>query len=283
MYENRVAFLPRGWTARDSSFRPSRVARDCSLVTLLKQPGYTYMHFHHAWTNALAALCVLSGAAFADVTVSHSNDPTSLIGTQFATLLGAEHKAVEALPEATQTAMAVGPKVEKAVAKAPVKVAKVAKSAKPASVQPTPTLIEYSTDWLNAQAAPKGDEQWQCLKTAIYFEARGESLQGQFAVAEVILNRVDSARYPKTVCGVVGQRGSGSCAFSYACDGAKEVMSERGAAEMAGRIARVMLDGAPRQLTAGATYFHTRAVNPSWSRKFDRTASIGSHLFYRQN
>ena len=97
------------------------------------------------------------------------------------------------------------------------------------------------------------------------------------------MNRVDSARYPKTVCGVVGQRGSGSCAFSYICDGAKEVMSERGAAEMAGRIARVMLDGAPRQLTAGATYFHTRAVNPSWSRKFDRTASIGSHLFYRQN
>ena len=238
------------------------------------------MRFHHAWTSAAAALCVLSGAAFADVTVSHSNDPTLLIGTQFASLLGAEHRAVEALPEATQTAMAMGPKAAAPVAKV---TAKVAKAEKPvaASVR-TPMLIDYSTDWLSTQAAPKGDEQWQCLKTAIYFEARGESLQGQFAVAEVILNRVDSARYPKTVCGVVGQRGSGSCAFSYACDGAKDVMNEAGAADIAGRIARVMLDGAPRQLTAGATYFHTRAVHPSWAGHFDRTASIGSHLFYRQ-
>lgn len=235
------------------------------------------MRFHQAWTNALAALCVLSGAAFADVTVSHSNDPTLLIGTQFASLLGAEHRAVDALPEATQTAMAMGPKTVAPVVAPAVKVAKAAKPALKA-----PMLIEYTPEWLASLPAPTGDAQWQCLKTAIYFEARGESLQGQFAVAEVILNRVDSGRYAKTVCGVVQQRGSGSCAFSYACDGAKDVMSESGAADIAGRIARVMLDGAPRQLTAGATYFHTRSVHPSWSRQFARTASIGSHLFYRQ-
>ena len=86
-------------------------------------------------------------------------------------------------------------------------------------------------------------------------------------MAEVVLNRVDSPRYPKTVCGVVQQRGSGSCAFSYSCDGNKDVMTDRSSAEVAGRIARVMLDGAPRALTAGATYFHTRAVSPSWSRQ----------------
>ncbi len=228
------------------------------------------MRLHQAWTNALAALCVLSGAAYADVTVSRSNDPTSLIGTQFASLFGAEHKTVDAISDAKLTAMAVGPKSEPQTSGR--------KAGKPAA----PKLIEYSAAWLYTQAEPAGDQQWQCLKTALYFEARGETLKGQFAVAEVILNRVDSPAYPKTVCGVVGQSGGGSCQFSYNCDGARDVMQDEEAAEVAGRIARVMLDGAPRALTAGATHFHTRAVRPSWAKRFPQTAAIGAHLFYRQ-
>lgn len=135
--------------------------------------------------------------------------------------------------------------------------------------------------WLMAQPAPEGDAQWQCLTEALYFEARGESLEGQIAVAEVILNRVDSPLYPRTVCGVVKQRGSGGCQFSYVCSGKKK-LREKAAADLAGRIARAMLDGAPRRLTDGATHFHTRGVKPGWSKRFSRTASIGSHLFYRQ-
>jgi spore germination cell wall hydrolase CwlJ-like protein len=136
-------------------------------------------------------------------------------------------------------------------------------------------------EWLMAQPKPTGDEQWQCLTEALYFEARGESLDGQIAVAEVILNRVDSPLYPRTVCGVVKQRGGGGCQFSYVCDG-RTKMREKGAANLAGRIARAMLDGAPRVLTDGATHFHTRSVKPSWSKRFARTAAIGAHLFYRQ-
>jgi spore germination cell wall hydrolase CwlJ-like protein len=136
-------------------------------------------------------------------------------------------------------------------------------------------------DWLMAQPAPEGDAQWQCLTEALYFEARGESLEGQIAVAEVILNRADSPLYPRTVCGVVKQRGSGGCQFSYVCSG-KTKLREKAAADLAGRIARAMLDGAPRLLTDGATHFHTRGVKPGWSKRFSRTASIGSHLFYRQ-
>ena len=136
-------------------------------------------------------------------------------------------------------------------------------------------------DWLMAQPEPTGDEQWQCLKQAIYFEARGESLEGQIAVAEVILNRADSPLYPRTVCGVVKQRGGGGCQFSYVCRGTTK-MREKSAAALAGRIARAMLDGAPRVLTDGATHFHTKGVKPSWSKRFAKTASIGSHLFYRQ-
>ena len=244
------------------------------------------MRIHTVWISALAALLSVAAPAFAEVSVSRATDPTSLLGTQFASLLGAEHKTVVGISNAKRTAMAVGPKVVAkpmaAVVKVKVAVADttgaVARAADPAKA----VLIEYSADWLYTQAAPTGDAQWECLKTALYFEARGESLKGQFAVAEVILNRVDSAAYPNSVCGVVGQGGRGSCQFSYACDGQGEAMHERGAADLAGRIARVMLDGAPRGLTSGATYFHSRAVHPSWANKFPRTASIGAHLFYRQ-
>ena len=136
-------------------------------------------------------------------------------------------------------------------------------------------------DWLMARPEPSGDAEWECLTEALYFEARGESLDGQIAVAEVILNRVDSPLYPRTVCGVVKQRGGGGCQFSYVCTGKKK-MREKGAADLSGRIARAMLDGAPRILTAGATHFHTRGVKPSWSKRFSRTAAIGAHFFYRQ-
>lgn len=136
-------------------------------------------------------------------------------------------------------------------------------------------------DWLMSQPKPTGDQEWQCLTEALYFEARGESLDGQIAVAEVILNRADSPLYPRTICGVVKQRGGGGCQFSYVCNG-RTKMREKGAANLAGRIARAMLDGAPRVLTDGATHFHTRGVKPSWSKRFAKTAAIGAHLFYRQ-
>jgi spore germination cell wall hydrolase CwlJ-like protein len=148
---------------------------------------------------------------------------------------------------------------------------------------PPVALTEGITeDWLMARPAPDGDADWQCLTEALYFEARGESLDGQVAVAEVILNRVDSPLYPRSVCTVVRQRGGGGCQFSYVCDGRADRMRDLASADRAGRVARAMLDGAPRVLTDGATHFHTRSVRPGWSKRFARTAEIGAHLFYRQ-
>ncbi|PKP85001.1 MAG: hypothetical protein CVT80_05010 [Alphaproteobacteria bacterium HGW-Alphaproteobacteria-2] len=134
-------------------------------------------------------------------------------------------------------------------------------------------------------ATPPGGEgaDWQCLAEALYFEARGEPLAGQAAVAEVILNRVDAAQFPASVCGVVRQ-GAGSgrgCQFTYACDGQPDAIRERAAYAQVGKVARLMLEGAPRGLTEGATYFHTPAVRPAWARRFEETARIGSHIFYR--
>ena len=154
-----------------------------------------------------------------------------------------------------------------------------------AAVRPEPRQVSVSYDsaWLAAQPQASGDAEWRCLSEALYFEARGEGVRGLFAVAEVILNRRDSTAFPDTVCGVVRQ-GTGEryrCQFTYYCDGRAEVMHNRRAIRMVGKVARAMLDGAPRALTGGATYYHTRAVSPSWSRVFARTSTIGMHHFYR--
>lgn len=132
-------------------------------------------------------------------------------------------------------------------------------------------------------SAPEGDAEWSCLRKAIYFEARGEPLAGQVAVAEVILNRVDSPNYPDTVCGVVrqGKERRTGCQFSFMCDGKPETLRDADAAARAGAIAHLMLEGRPRMLTGNATHFHTRSVSPSWSRRLVRTTRIGAHIFYR--
>lgn len=145
--------------------------------------------------------------------------------------------------------------------------------------------MSYSFAWLDAQPKASGGENWKCLSEALYFEARGETVKGQFAVAEVIVNRAKSARFPDTICGVIRQ-GTGKkyqCQFTYTCDGHKEVIAEPRAYERVAKVARAMLDGASGDLTNGATYYHTVAVNPRWARKFTQTARIGVHLFYRPN
>lgn len=143
--------------------------------------------------------------------------------------------------------------------------------------------VEYTRAWVNAQPTPAASADLTCLSEALYFEARGESVEGQFAVAEVILNRVDSARFPNSVCGVINQ-GTGrkyACQFTYTCDGHAEVIREPRAYDQVQKVAATMLNGAARGLTDGATYYHTRAVNPRWARQFNRTAAIGVHLFYK--
>ncbi len=137
---------------------------------------------------------------------------------------------------------------------------------------------------LDALDPPHGNAQWQCLTEALYFEARGEPIVGQYAVAEVILNRRDNAGFPDTLCGVITQ-GTGrqfACQFTYTCDGLPEVMTDEVALFRLGHIARIMIDGAPRDLTMGATHYHADFVSPSWSRVYLQTADIGIHHFYRQ-
>lgn len=154
---------------------------------------------------------------------------------------------------------------------------------KPRGQDRTIPSISYTRKWVASQPAATGGAEWLCLTEALYFEARGESVKGQVAVAEVILNRVDSRKFPNSVCAVVNQ-GTGKkhrCQFSYTCDGKAEVVNEPAAYRNVGKIARALLDGAPRNLTMGAAYYHNHTVRPSWSRVFTRTASVDGHHFYR--
>ena len=143
--------------------------------------------------------------------------------------------------------------------------------------------IEFSKDWVDSLPKARGGDEWRCLAEALYFEARGETVKGQFAVAEVILNRVKSERFPGSACDVIHQ-GTGrkfQCQFTYTCDGQKEIIAEPRAYERVAKVARVALDGVAPKLTEGATHYHTKAVKPRWSNVSTKTTAIGVHVFYR--
>lgn len=145
------------------------------------------------------------------------------------------------------------------------------------------SMLRYDVSYL-LDLPQSNDPEVNCLQEAIYHEARGEDVLGQYAVAEVILNRVDLPNFPDDVCGVVRQNAhrSNACQFSYACNGRSVEMRDAEARRLAGAIAQILLSGAPRELTEGATHFHTADVRPSWAARFHRTARYGAHIFYRE-
>jgi hypothetical protein len=124
----------------------------------------------------------------------------------------------------------------------------------------------------------------KCLADAIYFEARGEPVRGQIAVAQVILNRAFSGYYPATVCGVVYQNAERRmrCQFSFACDGIPDVVHEPDAMERAKKIATLALDGKLWLPEVGkATHYHAYWVRPRWVREMTKMYKLGVHTFYR--
>ncbi len=197
---------------------------------------------------AVAVACVASGAAAdPELVLSTSNAPDPL----------AEAQAGDGMPEAISS---LRPKT-----------------------RPDVPRVRYDRAFLASLPKAEGGAEWACLTEALYFEARGEDTQGIFAVAEVILNRVDNKRFPSSVCGVVHQ-GTGEryqCQFTYTCDGLAETVREPRSWIRVGKVARLMLDGTPRVLTSGATHYHTRAVDPRWASVFPRVSTIGDHYFYR--
>lgn len=123
----------------------------------------------------------------------------------------------------------------------------------------------------------------ECLTQAVYYEARGETPDGQAAVAQVVLNRARHPAFPKSVCGVVFQGAStgGVCQFSFACDGSMRKRREPGAWARAERVAARALSGGVMNEVGNATHFHTINVSPGWGPHLVRVGQVGLHIFYR--
>lgn len=121
-------------------------------------------------------------------------------------------------------------------------------------------------------------EQMRCLAGAVYFEARGEPLQGQLAVAEVIINRASDSRWPASYCGVVYQRSQ----FSFVRGGQMpRIPTSKKTWHRAKAVAQIAHDNLWQSEANEAVYFHANYVRPKWSRKKTRVARIDTHVFYR--
>lgn len=140
-------------------------------------------------------------------------------------------------------------------------------------------------------------EELECLALNIYHEARGESTEGQEAVAWVTLNRVMHEDYPDTICGVVKQARyskwwkkehgklvplKNKCHFSWYCDGKSDTPREQMQWEVAQSIAFYITTvyGSDKDPTKGAIMYHASYVNPYWADAYTKVASIGTHIFY---
>lgn len=149
-----------------------------------------------------------------------------------------------------------------------------------------PPVDEDDHFWASTPLPPRvftAGEQ-RCLAEAIYFEARGESLKGQAAVAQVVLNRVRNPEYPATICGVVYQNEDwrNRCQFSFACDGRRDTIRSKKHWDMAEEVAMAVTAGKIWLAEVGSsTHYHATYVRPRWARTMKRMSRIGLHVFYR--
>jgi spore germination cell wall hydrolase CwlJ-like protein len=159
------------------------------------------------------------------------------------------------------------------------------------SFKPSAEEIAYhpSADGLNFRYKGESQAEFEmrerrCLATAIYFEARGEPVRGQIAVAQVILNRVRSPLFPQTICGVVyqGQMHPG-CQFSFTCDGHTDIPRNDDQWALAQDISKKITAGELWLPEVGySTYYHANYVSPSWIGDMSKIDKIGRHIFYKK-
>ena len=151
-------------------------------------------------------------------------------------------------------------------------------------IEPDPVIELASTPWTL-------DNEFHCLASNIYWEARNQPFEGKIAVAQVTMNRVESSSYPDTICDVVTQTRyypSGridlhSCQFSWYCDGLKDEPVETWgfSYEESFELAIKFLQERPTDFTEGSTHYHNTKVNPTWTASLQEVIQIEDHLFYK--
>ena len=129
-------------------------------------------------------------------------------------------------------------------------------------------------------AKPIEQSEVYCLAQVIYFEARGEPIQGQIAVAHVTINRTKSSLFPSTICEVVAQKNP--CQYSWYCDGKSDILPNNEQTVNALALANKILTTPFVDTTYGALFFHASSINPGW-HNLEKTVEIGTHIFYRRS
>jgi spore germination cell wall hydrolase CwlJ-like protein len=142
-------------------------------------------------------------------------------------------------------------------------------------------VTRVSTSSVKPFRVALGGRDLDCLADAIYYEARGETPEGQAAIAQVVLNRVRHPNFPKSVCGVVFQTSGDDCQFSFACNGSMNRPKEAAAWSRAEQVAARALSGVVMAQVGEATSFHRASVSPGWGPGLMQVAQIGLHVFYR--
>ena len=222
---------------------------------------------------AAASLLAVIGTAYAAPAQSWASVPTSFTfldhGT--ASLQGGDLDLNgETAVEAPAQPAAPAPEAAPEPAVIPVQ---------PEAIEPEPAPVRLSLAELVAEhgGTQTDDSEHECLAGAVYFESKGESLQGQLSVAEVVLNRTRSGRFPRSICGVVKQRSQ----FSFVRGGRFPPIARSSAAwRKAVGVARVAIKDLADSPVPRALFFHATYVSPGW-RGLTRLATVGNHIFYR--
>jgi spore germination cell wall hydrolase CwlJ-like protein len=149
-----------------------------------------------------------------------------------------------------------------------------------------PPMAKGDHSWIQnpLPASVFSKKEQACLANGIYFEARGESVRGQAAVAQVILNRVRNPAYPNSICGVVYQNDNwlNRCQFSFACDGRKKRIESPANYKVAQDVAMAVTAGKIFIPEVGSsTHYYANYVHPGWARTMQKMTKIGLHIFYR--
>lgn len=147
------------------------------------------------------------------------------------------------------------------------------------------TFAQPNVSEIDLKVLMTHNEEVECLAKNIYFETHASSLADAMSVSDVVLNRVESTRYPNTICEVVhdGYRaGRRDCQFSWYCDGKSDDPRNQEAWTRSLKFANDMYSyGYYRGITEGSTHYHATYVNPYWAPSLDRIGRIGAHIFYR--
>jgi spore germination cell wall hydrolase CwlJ-like protein len=229
--------------------------------------------FVRAAGMAAAALVLVGGLSYSDPVEASKVDAAQIASIYElhgeATLAAAVAPAQPVVGEAPAAAEPLG---EHELATIAATMIGLADSALPGALpKPLDQLVALHA------AADIEDPEQHCLAGAVYFEARGEPLEGQLAVAEVVLNRAASGKYPSSICGVVKQpwqfsfvRGGRFPPIDKDCDAWRKAVA----------IAEIARRNLADKVSSDVLWYHATYVSPSWGRRLNRVTQIGAHIFY---